>query len=97
MNFFLKILRKFGIISSMENLRTVEEIVSGLNESTRILGEKWIPIPGVQALTSVDRTSDINISFKLGSGVLIKGFVNKTTGEMKLFPAKMLGFPKNDI
>lgn len=62
--------------------------LNGLNQGA------WIALDGVQALTTVTYTTPSDISFNIGSGVVIKTFVNQRTGEIKLFPAKMFGFPE---
>jgi len=55
----------------------------------------WEEITGNHALTSVDGDfrSNSNVVFKPASGIPIKGFLNRRTGEIKIFPAVM--FEKN--
>lgn len=79
--------------------RTVGEIIRDLNAAEIRTGGTglWQQIDGVQALTTVTKQTDGHVNFALGSGVLIKGFINNTTGEIKLFPAKMLGFPEQEL
>lgn len=73
--------------------RTAAEIIELLNTSTP--GQVWIALDGIQALTTVINNGSNNISFNPGSGIVIKTFVNQSTGEIKLFPAKIFGFPEN--
>ena len=70
--------------------KSVAEIIVYLNSQGQ---GNWIALDGVQALTTVTYTSTTDIAFNPGSGVVIKTFVNQNTGEMKLFPAKIFGFP----
>lgn len=37
------------------------------------------------------------VNFQLGTGILVKAFINSVTGEMRLFPAKMFGYPEVNI
>lgn len=69
------------------------QIIESLNTSTP--GQIWIALDGIQALTTVINSGSGNISFNPGSGIVVKTFVNQTTGEIKLFPAKIFGFPEN--
>lgn len=90
--------------------RTIDEIISQLNSfEARTNGTGiWSAIPGVQALTSITRKTNrglLNIpnrnlsevDFHPDSGILVKAFVNSVTGEIKIFPAKFLGYPEIDI
>ena len=79
----------------MPPTRTVREINDYLNGL--VPGETWQPFDGVQALTTVTRQPPNDVNFNIGSGVLIKGFVNRTTGEIKLFPARLFDYPRIDI
>ncbi|HUO50693.1 MAG TPA: hypothetical protein VMU25_03995 [Candidatus Paceibacterota bacterium] len=38
-----------------------------------------------------------DISFQVGTGLLVKVFINNTTGEIRMFPAKMFGYPDINI
>ncbi len=75
--------------------KTIADAIASLNAQTP--GQAWDAIDGVQSLTSVNRQSSNDVSFNIGSGVLVKGFINTTTGEMRLFPAKLFGYPEVDI
>jgi len=57
----------------------------------------WQVIDGVQSLTTVNRQPPNAVSFAIGSGLLVKGFLNRRTGEIKLFPAKMFDYPNIEI
>ncbi len=92
--------RIFGIktlifVESMARIRSVPETLKDLNALKS--GEEWEAIDGVQALTTVTRESGEAVSFNVGSGVLVKAFLNTTTGEIKIFPAKIYGFPAENI
>jgi len=78
----------------MPPVKTIQEIIEHLNSSTP--GQTWQPIDGVQSFTTVDRKAPNSVSFNIGSGLVVKGFVNTTTGEIKVFPAKLFGFPEQD-
>lgn len=73
--------------------QTTGQIIESLNLLTP--GQVWIALDGIQALTTVINNGPDNISFNPGSGIVVKTFVNQTTGEIKLFPAKIFGFPEN--
>ena len=75
--------------------RDIRQVVRELSDSTG--GAEWEPIEGVQSLTTVSRQAPNGVSFNMGSGVLVKGFINRRTGEIRLFPAKMFGFPNSEI
>lgn len=92
MNIFKKVYNWF--YKDMPPTRTTQEIVTILNNQTP--GETWEPIDGVQSLTTVTRQAPSGVSFNVGSGVLIKGFINRATGEIRLFPAKLFGYPEID-
>lgn len=83
----------------MPPIRTIQEIILELNSfETRTGGSPtWGAIEGVQALTTVNRKEANAVEFALGSGVLVKGFINGTTGEIKLFPAKLFGYPETNL
>lgn len=72
--------------------QTTGQIIESLNLLTP--GQIWIALDGIQALTTVINNGSGNISFNPGSGIVVKTFVNQTTGEIKLFPAKIFGFPE---
>lgn len=91
--------------------RNIEATISELNQfETRTGGiGVWTAIEGVQALTTVTRNQSplgalfpqVNgpqgVNFAIGSGLLVKGFINSHTGEIKLFPAKLFGYPERNI
>lgn len=94
---------------SMPPTRTVQQIITELNAfevRTGGLGT-WSAVEGVQTLTSVRRVptqgilpalaNPMTVQFDIGTGVLVKGFINSQTGEIKLFPAKLFGFPEQNI
>mgnify|MGYP001616812227 CR=1 FL=1 len=67
-------------------------MVDTLNRSTP--GQQWIPLDGIQALTTVINNGPNNVNFNPASGIVIKTFLNQTTGEIRLYPAKIFGFPE---
>lgn len=73
--------------------QTPAQIIESLNLSTP--NQTWIALDGIQALTTVINNGQGKISFNPASGIVVKTFVNQTTGEIKLFPAKIFGFPDN--
>jgi hypothetical protein len=75
--------------------RDTRQVIRELSDSTG--SPDWEPIEGVQSLTTVNRQAPSGVSFNMGSGLLVKGFINRRTGEIRLFPAKMFGFPDTDI
>ena len=72
--------------------QTISQIIESLNASTP--NQIWVALDGIQALTTVINNGSGNISFNPASGIVVKTFVNQTTGEIKLFPAKIFGFPE---
>lgn len=72
---------------------TITQIIQNLNNSTP--GQTWVPLDGLYALTTVINSGSNNISFNPGSGIVVKTFLNQITGEIKIFPAKIFGFPEN--
>jgi hypothetical protein len=64
--------------------KTVEEVINYLNKD--YAPGPWVAMNGVQALTNVEKNGE-SFSFLPASGTPIKVFLNKTTGEVKLFPA----------
>jgi hypothetical protein len=95
----------------MPTLDQIVQILN--TEMTRTGGQgTWSAVPGVQALTSVTRNevpaaalpgllpsagAGPQVTFQLGTGILVKAFINSQTGEMRLFPAKLFGYPERDI
>lgn len=75
--------------------KTTAEIIAYLD--TLPEGGSWIVLDGVQALTTVTYTTATDIAFNPANGIVIKTFVNQRTGEIKLFPAKIFGFPDRQI
>jgi hypothetical protein len=73
---------------------TIDQIIQSLNSTTP--GQAWIALEGLHALTTVINNGQGNISFNPGSGIVVKTFLNQSTGEIKLFPAKLFGFPENN-
>ncbi len=65
--------------------KTIQQIIEELNKS----GDKWVPASGVHALTLVNKNNN-DYQFNPASGVLVKVFLNTRTGEIKLFPAKLI-------
>jgi len=57
------------------------------------LGPNWKPIDGLFAITGVTVADNGQVSFHPDNGVVIKAFIDSLSGEIKLFPAKILGFP----
>jgi len=87
----LKILKSMlfgGIFKHMQDPNLIRAKIVELNSGET--GD-WEEITGNHALTSVDgdfRTNS-NIVFKPASGVPLKAFLNRRTGEIKIFPAIM--------
>jgi len=73
--------------------QTTAQIIEALNRSTP--GQIWIALDGIHALTTVTNGGMTGITFNPASGIVVKTFVNQNTGEIKLFPAKIFGFPEN--
>lgn len=64
--------------------KTIQETINNLNKEYN--SGQWVAMSGVQALTNVEKNGD-SFSFLPASGTPVKVFLNKTTGEIKLFPA----------
>ncbi len=88
---YLSFLNKKIILTGM--YQTTAQIIESLNALTP--GQIWIALDGTQALTTVVNNGSGNISFNPASGIIVKAFLNQNTGEIKLFPAKIFGFPEN--
>jgi hypothetical protein len=73
--------------------KTIEDIIKLLNDSTP--GQIWAVLDGIYAITTVKNNGDNGIEFNPANGIVIKTFINQITGEIKMFPAKLLGFPGN--
>lgn len=85
----------YNLFQRNMNPRTVNEIIRDLDAIDG--AGTWQVIDGVQSLTTVNRQPPNSVAFAIGSGLLIKSFLNRRTGEIKLFPAKMFGYPDQDI
>lgn len=72
-------------INLMEDPTKVAIKIAELNRT----GGDWIAANGTNALTNVsgDFRTNANIVFQPSNGIPVKVFMNKTNGEMKLFPA----------
>lgn len=62
--------------------KKIKNILANLKEQSG--NQDWEEIEGYQALTTV-RKSPIGVSFDPSSGVIIKGFINRTTGEVRTY------------
>lgn len=62
--------------------KTKENIIRDLNSQ----GGTWTSVDGVHALTQVSKEGEV-YNFNPAAGVVVKIFINTTTGEIKLFPA----------
>ena len=80
---------KLGNITpkNMEDPTKVANKIADLN----ITGGDWIAVNGYNSLIAMegDLVSKKNIVFKPNLGYLVKVFINKTNGEIKLFPATL--------
>ena len=59
----------------------IKAILDMLNQEK---GSKWEEVDGYHSLMSVTH-KDGNYNFDLGSGMIVKGFFNYTTGEIRTF------------
>lgn len=78
---------------------TIQQIENILGEQTmkaRGYGS-WKAVDGEFAFTSIERKEGGTVNFKIGSGLPVKVFLNSETGELRMFPAKMFGYPEEEI
>jgi len=54
-----------------------------------IAAKDWEPVAGEQSLMSVERLPSGGVDIKTNQGICIRSFANKTTGELKIFPARL--------
>jgi len=71
---------------------TVEEILLSLNEQSGNVGV-WGVIEDVLVIPSTLIQGPGNISIQLGRGIVVKGFLNDQTGEIRTFLAKSIDIP----
>lgn len=69
-----------------EDPQKIQDKIRELNASTP--GQFWITVQENHALTKVDFRNG-KVVFFPSSGVIIKIFFNRSTGEIRIFPAKM--------
>jgi hypothetical protein len=71
--------------------------VAGVQALTSVIRIERNPASVVGLLNIAAGGTMPEVNFQLGTGVLVKAFINSATGEMRLFPAKMFGYPEVDI
>lgn len=88
MNIINYIFKKiYGILkSTMENRQKVADKIRDLN--LLVDGEVWIEVDGYVAMTKVELGANA-ATFHANQGLPCKVFFNSTSGEIKLFPAKL--------
>lgn len=69
-----------------EDHNKINAIIKELN---KIPNSNWEDIEGWQALMSVSKAST-GYTFNLNTGVIVKGFINHTTGEIKTYHLKKI-------
>ena len=87
MNWFKK-LRYNTNNMAKENPQKVQDKVTELNKLTK--GQEWIPAIGFHAMTVVEiAKAGQKPVFNPASGLIVRSFVNTTTGEIKSFAATL--------
>lgn len=83
---------------------TVEQIENNLNEQAKKNNEPgtWSSVVGVFALSEVMKVAITPIKPHgvdpvPNKALMVKLFVNSETGELRMFPARLLGFPEKEI
>lgn len=78
----------------VEDQKKVEKHLSALHKR---FGGEWIAVSGFGAITDIELISPGKHNFKPNFGYVVKRFINKNTGEMKIFPASLFVDNPNEI
>jgi len=73
--------------------QTIQQILDTLNGTQ--LDRPWIAIDGYYAINQTNIVNGV-VNFNQNSGIILKAFFNKNTGEIKTYIAKYLDIPERE-